>query len=77
MENNRRPSFVGEGLVRSDKTRMMAHPLTYDDIMQRPDVKSLPQGVQESVVLEMFRNARQTRENVARIIKLQSLKDSV
>ena len=77
MENDTRPGFVGEGLVRSGKTIMMAHPLTHDDIMAREDVKSLPVGIQDSVVIEIYRDARSARERIAATKKHQSLKDLV
>ena len=77
MENDTKPNFVGEGLVRLGKAKMMAHPLTHDDIMAREDIKSLPVSIQDSVVIEIYRDARTARERIATTIKHQSLKDLV
>jgi len=77
MENDRNPGFVGEGLIRSGQTTMMAHPLSYEDIMAREDVKSLPSGgVQDSAVIGIYKAASSAREEVAKQIRQQSLKGS-
>lgn len=40
MENDRKPSFIGEGLIRKGATKTMAHPMVYEEILQRSDYKA-------------------------------------
>ncbi len=75
MENNRKPAFLGEGLIRSGQDRTMVRSLTHEDILRRSDVRDLPLLDQDQVVLRLFREARDARDTHDRQKRLDSLKD--
>ena len=74
MENDRKPSFIGEGLIRKGATKTMAHPMVYEEIIQRSDYKAekTMEG-QDKIIAEISWKARQERARVYTTFRLQEL----